>query len=591
MARMKAGHRARERTSGGAAESSARATKARPAARETGPQRRAHQRDRVSAFGVVWIALAGALLLFAPPAANGFWGVNGLRSLPAAATLGLALVAAAAALPAWLRLRGSAWWWAIAVVLAIALAFPLREKIHLLGDTQLRLRALLAFSERIVPASVAEWSVRLHASPLDVVIMVFGPIELHRLGLPVSVAVSWVSLALALAFFAGVWRLAGVLSPPVELRVALALALALAGSLEAFAGYAESGGLLLAAGIWWWAELLAPLDRPARALRMAAAWVVLVLVHRAAAVMLLPQLWRALGPPLEGDRPGPRRLMLGSTLGLVVVLALGLATSEVGRQAARDARELLFTARAGGWRPAPADLLNALAVVAPLSFLTPALAGGAALAGAARSPAFGVTLAAAAPLLVALAWLFPIGGSGLGAHRDWDANLLLGLALTVAAAQVLARLPAPRLRRSLLVCLPLLALAAGGWVAVNAHQQAALRRAKALAEGSPSLPAAQRSHLELYLGQRAMDHAEPARGARHYERAYASNPNPRRALLAAEAWGAAGELRAARRALARARASTLDPELAEAARRIEVWLGRLEVAGARLPDSTARPRP
>src|SRR5262249_112513 len=125
-------------------------------------------------------------------------------------------------------------------------------------------------------------------------------------------------------------------------------------------------------------------------------------------------------------------------------------------------------ATATGWHGAPTDLLNALLVVAPLAALAPWLAGAGAAREAVRRPDLRLGLLTALPLLAALIWLFPVGDSGLGAHRDWDANLLLGTALTVCGGILLARLPARRLRGALMGVLPALALAAGGWVAVNA---------------------------------------------------------------------------------------------------------------------------
>jgi hypothetical protein len=85
----------------------------------------------------VALAVMGLLLLAAPPASNYFWGVNGLRSLPGPEALALLLAAVATALAAFAS-RGSRVWAAlIAVTVAVVVAFPLRESIHFLGDTQL----------------------------------------------------------------------------------------------------------------------------------------------------------------------------------------------------------------------------------------------------------------------------------------------------------------------------------------------------------------------------------------------------------------------------------------------------------------------
>src|SRR5262249_36777601 len=158
------------------------------------------------------------------------------------------------------------------------------------------------------------------------------------------------------------------------------------GMLQAFACYAESGGLLLAASWWWWAEILAPLDGARQALRLAAAWVLLTLCHRIGIVLALPMLWRALGPPFEGDQPRARRLLL-IAIGAIGVLGSSLlAVTGVAEQLVVDMRELMSTATATGWHGAPTDLLNALLVVAPLAALAPWLAGAGAAREAVRRP-------------------------------------------------------------------------------------------------------------------------------------------------------------------------------------------------------------
>src|SRR5262249_13592700 len=146
--------------------------------------------------------------------------------------------------------------------------------------------------------------------PLDILVDFLAPIGLTRLGTPLGQGVSLVSFTLALVFFAGVWRAVGRLEAPPELRLALCAAVVASGTLEAFAAYAESAGLLLATAAWWWAEALAPLDGPRQAVRAACAWMMLFLAHRMGLLMLAPLAWRALGPALPGDRPEARRWLL-----------------------------------------------------------------------------------------------------------------------------------------------------------------------------------------------------------------------------------------------------------------------------------------
>ena len=162
--------------------------------------------------------------------------------------------------------------------------------------------------------------------------------------------------------------------------------------------------------------------------------------------MLAPQLWRALGTRLDGDRPGPRRWLLALTAVTLASMAVFLTWGRAGGQFRVDLRDLLLSARTSGLRlSAPADMANTLALVSPLIFLAPALSGWRTLIDWMRRGTTHLALVAAAPLLLLLAWLFPVGLSGLGAQRDWDVNTLLGLSLAVAAGSLLALMPRARL--------------------------------------------------------------------------------------------------------------------------------------------------
>lgn len=465
-------------------------------------------------------------------------------------------------------------------MLAFALAFPWREKVHVLGDTQLRMRAL--FAERL-PSAGASWSEwlahaanTLHAAPLDLLLNVIPAVALHGLGMRISTAVAWVGAVQALLFMALAWKLARHLAPGPSLLGPLALAIVLTGVLEAFAGYADSASLVALVALGWWSEILVPLDRRAQAWRVTAWFVALVLTHRVGAVMLLPQVLRAAGPALPGDRAEARRALLAITAAVAAVAIAGALMTVAGRQLLRDATEILRSAAGFTWKPL--DIASALIVVAPLALVAPALAG---RAGSAfwRDPRALWIASGAAPLLVALIWLFPFGESGLGMHRDWDTNVLLGITLMVGAAVLLCHAGLPRLGAALQAALPLLALTALSWVAVNADAGLATRRAIALATEATALTAPQRAHLHLYFGQRAMDERQPEVGAQHYERAFREGGNPRRALLAAEAWLVAGRADRARAAIAEARAAgALSPELEASARRLESSLAPADTA-------------
>jgi hypothetical protein len=523
-------------------------------------------RDFLGPLSLALLAGFCGLLLFAPPDSNAFWGVNGLRSLAERAVplvIGAVLLGMLAAFAPRSRLL----WIAIAVALAVLVAFPLRERIHFLGDTQLRLRALQAAGAGMLPAVFADWWGRLHANPLDIVINVIGPLAMGAFGFSMRSALSTVSLVLALIYLAGSFRLASRLGAAPALRGPLALALAMSGVLEAFAGYADSAGLVAAAAIWWWAELFAPLKDRRQTTWTAAAFAALLLSHRAAVLALLPQILRSLGPGIPGDRPEPRRLLLGLTLGAAALVAMLAFWSGATQQIGADLTELLRSARAFSINLM--DPLNTLLLVAPLAFLAPILAWRA-RAGFTKDPRLLWVASGALPLLLLLIWLFPLGESGLGAHRDWDASVLLGVTLTAGAGVLLSRLEEPKLERALVLALPLLTAGALGWVAVNAATDVAGQRAMTLATRPSALTRAQRSHLHAFLGQRAMDMRRPDLAGPEWDQAFELSGNPRRALIAAEAWLLAGDREAAKRALAKARAGDrLSAELDSSARVLE----------------------
>src|SRR5205085_10370067 len=98
-------------------------------------------------------------------------------------------------------------------------------------------------------------------------------------------------------------------------------------------------------------------------------------------------------------------------------------------------------------------------------------------------------LASAALPLLPLGWLAFGAENGLGAHRDWDLLVPLGLALTLAGATLLISMEEWALRRALPWLLPVLALQAGAWLAVNANPSSAMQSALALAADPQALPA------------------------------------------------------------------------------------------------------
>lgn len=522
-------------------------------------------------------AVAAALWCLAPPGSNAFWAVNGFRSLGVAAAAGLVLVAlAASALPA--ARSGAAAWGVIAGAAAFALAGPLRERLHFLGDSHLRLRAIEHL--RILPAE-------LHANPLDLLVNALATTGLVRLGLESRAAIGVISFVLACVFFAGVWRLTAALvpAPPVarsarhhdtRARVAFAALLAATGSLEAFAGTAESAGLLLATAVWWWVAMLRPLDRPRRAIELAAAWVLVFLAHRLALVLLLPLAWRAFAPAPEGDRPAGRRALAWA---LAAALAIAVATSVFGpgsEQAARDFASIAAAVTfAAGHRPLGVhDVLNGIVLVAPLVLLVPLVLGPAAATAWWRSREGRPALVAAIALLP-LAAILPGTPDALGAQRDWDLGVLFGLTLTLAMTAALARATEPSRTWAVRGALVVAVLAAGSWVLVNADETASARRALAMLDSTPALHPHHRSAAHAFLGQRSMDLRNAELAGRHYEQSFDLVRNGRLALLAAEAYAVGGRADESRRMLDRARRETpLGPELESIARQIEQMLER-----------------
>jgi len=514
----------------------------------------------LAAWALALLACWALLLLAAPPLSTHAWAVNGFRSVTAVARVGLLVAATAAAFLVW-RVRTRAAWAAVALALALVLALPLREGAHVLGDSDLRLRAIaeLAGPEREAP--LAEWARRVHANPLDFLVNLLAPAALVRAGSSAEHAVAAVGACLAMLYFAALWRAAGALARD-ERRPALAGLLALSGALLAFAGYAESTALLLVVAAVWWSELARPLDRVPRGLVAGLAWLALALTHRSALVLLLPQLLRALVPWPE-DRPGARRALAGSTFaGAAAVLWLpGLDLG--ARQVGVDLNPLRAAFEHLPALPA-SDVANGMLLVAPLALAALLLVAGArdsaGVGDTGPGPAAGsgpmpLALAGAVPLaLVAvLGWSAP---NGLGALRDWDLAAVAGLLASFAAAAALAR--ARNVGRASLACAALvLALQAFGWVAANADPRAGLERASRFIEQPGRLPAGQRGTLFMLFATRAMDRGDVPLAARLQRRAFEVAPDVPRGTLAAQLLLMSGDVRGAGEVLEQVR--TLEP--------------------------------
>lgn len=526
--------------------------------RSAGPGREA---GRAPAGGLAPWALAvlaawALLLLLAPPLSHLAWAVNGFRSVAPAAQALLVLASVAAGLLAW-RVRQPAAWAVAALALALALALPLREGAHVLGDSDMRLGAIAELAGPGREAPLAEWARRVHANPLDFAIDLLAPAALVRAGFAAADAVAAVGACLALLFFAALWRAAGAVARDDE-RPALAAVLALSGSLLAFAGYAESTALLLAAATWWWSALVRPLERPSRALVLALAWLAVALTHRSALVLLLPQLVRA-AVPWPGDRPRPRAVLAAATLAAVAA-TLWLPGLDAGaRQVGVDLGPLRSALGALPALP-PLDVVNGLLLVAPFAFAALLLFAGArgadgvapsapARAALARPALLTLTGAAPLALVAVLGWSAP---NGLGAHRDWDLAATAGLLLSLAGAAWLAEAGRAR-RAALALAVPVLALQAFAWVAVNADAGAGLARASRLLEQPGRLQPGQRSTLFMLFATRAMERGDLSLAARLQRRSFDVAPDVPKGTLAAELLLGAGDRDGALEVLARLR--------------------------------------
>jgi hypothetical protein len=523
----------------------------------------------IGAPALLALATALALLAFAPPESKHLWAMNGFRSVP---TL-VRLLAVATALAFAATARSSRLLLALCIVLAAALVFPGRESIHWLGDTSLRLHAIHNAAQP--GASVDDWRRILHAEPVDLLLNFEIPVFLtSRFHVAETTAVSIVSLLLAECFIFGVWRLARVLCADARLRPAVAALLLLTGSLEVFAGYAESAGVFLVAVTWWLVWMLEPVDRVKRVVLVVAGWFALIFVHRMALLLLPALLVKAFTP---GSAPVRKWFVLATVLAGAVAITLALSgpTSRLGA----DYGELSQVTFAN-WRSHVipfSDLLNLMVIVAPLDFFAVFLVSREGFSRLTRS-GDGYWLAAAIAPLIVLAIVQPVTPSGLGAQRDWDLAVVPGFLITVLIVYLMQGLPAPRRRALSYVLIPTLAFQVACWVGVSANTEASVNRAVTLAF-SKDLPPAQASHLFMFLGERAIEVGNPRLSAHFYEKAFELHGNPRRALASASSWLAAGEPGQARRLIGMARAAGgLTPELTLAAANMDSSIDSLAAA-------------
>lgn len=571
---------------------SARDRRARSVPRSTPPRSEAPPALTLPpAPALAALAALALLLVLAPPAHNAFWGVNAVRSLPLVWLVALLALAVGAAGLAARTARSGAIVAAMAPVLAALLAFPLREKLHVLGDSSVRWGAIGSYALGL-RTDLAEWASGLHAQPLDLLVAVPLTAAISHAMPSVEIALSLVSLVLALGYLGGLWAAVRALTPDASARVPLWLAVTLAGTLLAFAGYPESAGLLLAAAAWWWAALLAPLDRPRAVAALLAAWALVWVSHRLAFVLLVPMLVRTLGPAHVGDQPGARRAAAVGILG-VGALAM-LATLAAGTRLGGDFAQLMAGPARDTLPSVPFDLINLLLFSAPLVVIAALAAGGRAWRTFAADPRAWTFAAAIVPLLP-MAFPVPVLGNGLGIQRDWDLAALPAQSLTLAGAAVFAGCERERRRGVLALAAPLLAVLALGGVMVNAHEATARARVEAMAEGRPALGRDQRASVLLWLGGDRLVRGDAAGAARALEQSWDLVPTPARGTRSALAWLTAGDPAAALRMVDAVRArggldATTAPVVDSLASRARVLLSQSgAVTPARSNEPTGAP--
>lgn len=495
------------------------------------------------AGAIVALLITIAAVVLSPSRSNFFWATSGLHGT-SAPTWG-ALVLGALALAGW-ALGAPLPYATITMLGLLVLVGPWREAGHLLGDTFVRQRALELARQGGAVASFAEFGRLMHAQPLDDVLGVWGPALLARRGVSPTVTLSVVGATLALAWFTIAHLTVRRLLPSAP--SALAVALVMGGALEVFAGYAESGSVILVfGGLWWW-SLTATMHSRRRALLAVVAWLAFAAAHRVALVALVPQLLRAYSIRLEGDDDRARRWLGFGTLG--ALFAGALASGEAVRGVlAQDFGELFATAS----RFTPLhDVVNLTVVVMPLALLAPLVLGAAPLRAELASPSGRLHLAAWLPLLP-LVLVFPMAPHGLGPHRDWELAILPGWIATTFMAGALARMKPVRLRGALALLLPAQLLLAAAWIAPNADPGSTRLRAITLVNAAGGVRGEARAHACTYLGYRSADAGDDRASAKWFDQSYAAFANPRTALLASESWLRAGDLDAAGRSLARAR--------------------------------------
>jgi hypothetical protein len=525
---------------------------------------------------------------------NWLWGFDVFRPWPLPVRLAFVALSLAGFVPfvaapvgRALESIGAAWTRAgraadIAAALLVALLLALlRDPMRYPGDFALRVGA--------IGMAVPSAQILAHAFPLDRLFGVEIPRRLASAGLAPDVALQLVSAFVGGLFDYVVCRFLRASGARGGALAAGALAAASGGLYVHFAGYGKFGPLAL--GLALAALGAVRLARTGAGLLPLAAGAAIALLSHRSAFLLLPavaivlgQAWRAAPEPRARGRVLVAAGAVALAGGLVLRRSIALLL-QFDRSVHLPGGAIAHARESAGALPVLvrfADGINALAYVAPLSWVgLSAMLAAPRAASAHEDARFSLRLPAALALVAFLALPFGVEPAG-GWVRDWDVAVGTGALLALAGAYALVRAlrsaPSPAALAPVALGSLAISLASFG---LHVSEPAASLRIETLAEATPRWSDATRAATDDVLGARALNTGQPARAAALFERAIAvGGPNPRLLYQAGLAHAAAGDpARAADRFVLAARAN---PAVASP------WAALAQLAEARGDTASAR---
>lgn len=385
-----------------------------------------------------------------------------------------------------------------ACLVFVGLAWLARERIHFLGDTQIRLAEIEGVTHGASLGAVLSHS---RAGPLDETLQLYGAGVLARvLGWSPVAAGQIVSCLIGLVYALASVRISRLLFASTRSRL-LATALFLtAGYVQLFAGYIENYGLEVTLLALWCAAVLAERDSAKTPLWSHVLLALGILVHRGVLLVVPAHVWvwwrwksAAASNPSRSQQGTSS--FAGRTLTGAATIAVALAAlSMVWVPQLREDIGFLLSSGPPDPRNIPLLSLRHLANVSNEFFLL----GPAALIGLPLLPRVWSKEWIPRPLLLAALpfWLLALvvrsNFHGLGAVRDWDSLAPAGFFTCLVAVAVLGRWVEERRRLAPLAwaCVLAGALNTTAWIAVNASPTRALARAERVAYSLPHMPKA-----------------------------------------------------------------------------------------------------